>query len=149
MLKKEEPKILINTIHFAIVSVLVLTTILLFVSPDNNVRIFSLILASSSLLVKIISILFLKQTKNLFQLIILLIFTFLILLSLILHNSKASGWLLIPIIVSVIYMFFGKKIQTTISTKIENNSYFNEDNHNPSKVNTSDINNEKTQIINN
>ena len=46
-------------------------------------------------------------------------------------------------------MFFGKKIQTTISTKIENSSYFNEDNLEPSKRNASDINNEKTQIINN
>jgi uncharacterized membrane protein YfcA len=82
--------------------------------------------------------------------VILIIFIILIVLcGLLLKNPKASGLLTLVIIFSVIYMFFGKKIQTSINTRLENNSYFNEDNRDLSHDDQSDVNNEKTQIINN
>lgn len=152
--KQQSPKFVI--LHFVILFILALSTVLLLAVSDYMSKTekflfwFAWALSWFSLLIKIISIFIFKQTNNMLQGVILIIFIILIVLcGLLLKNPKASGLLTLVIIFSVIYMFFGKKIQTSINTRLENNSYFNEDNRDLSHDDSSDVNNEKTQIINN
>ena len=157
MKNKEVPKKLVSIIHFSIVGVLIFATILLFAISGGNLTKFkkvifyiSWFLVFVSLLTKVIFIFWMRQSSELLQAIILIVFIFIIFISWFsLKNVKAISLLTAIIIFSVIYMFYGKKIQSIISTRIENNSYFNEDNQDSSSDSKSDIDNEKTQIINN
>ena len=152
--KQQSPKFVI--LHFVILFILALSTVLLLAISDYMSKTekflfwWAWVLSWFSLLIKIISIFVFKQTNNMLQGVILIIFIILIVLcGLLLKNPKASGLLTLVIIFSVIYKKKKKKIQTSINSRIEKNSYFNEDNHDLSHDDPSDVNNEKTQIINN